>query len=264
MSTDIIKRASIDSIINERNKALCLAAEGIDKLTEAVKAFSRVRKVAGNMFADTSLRDFYIDEHRKDRSLQRIRINIDRQAWLHLLDISGIGAMMDATAHSAFQEQLSKEPPELNHQNVSATFSTLYHDREAIFRRGVVKVFSSLSRDKKTNKGFALGKKIILVRAFSAWGYWNHYRNTNHQIDDIERVFLILDGKQTLEYGRASEKLSVAIRNRRKDSQEIETDYMVFKPCKNGNLHVQFRRLDLVEQVNRIIGAECGATLACP
>ncbi|MVF24212.1 DUF4942 domain-containing protein [Methylocaldum sp. BRCS4] len=264
MSTDIIKRASIDSIINERNRALSLATEGIDKLTEAVRAFSRVRKVAGNMFADTSLRDFYIDEHRRDRTLQRIRINIDRNAWLHLLDISGIGAMMDATAHRSFQEQLSKEPPELNHQNVAATFSRLYDDREVIFRRGVVNAFSSLNRDKKTNRGFTLGKKIILARAFNGWGSWNYYRDANHQIDDFERVFLILDGKQTLEYGRVSEKLSVAIHNQRKDGQEIETDYMIFKPCKNGNLHVQFRRLDLVEQVNRIIGAECGATLASP
>jgi len=35
-----------------------------------------------------------------------------------------------------------------------------------------------------------------------------------------------------------------------------ETEYFKFKACKNGNLHLEFKRMDLVSKLNQLAGCE--------
>ncbi len=47
----------------------------------------------------------------------------------------------------------------------------------------------------------------------------------------------------------------------RSKPDEVETDYMTLKLCANGNLHIGFKRQDLVASINRIIAEHKGAVL---
>ena len=68
----------------------------------------------------------------------------------------------------------------------------------------------------------------------------------------------MLDGKPAKD--QLADAAAIVGRVERKPTT-VETDYLDFKLCANGNLHISFKRPDLVQSINRIIAAHFGATL---
>jgi hypothetical protein len=70
------------------------------------------------------------------------------------------------------------------------------------------------------------------------------------QLRTLEGVFVALDGKGVTGKGYFSE-LQNAIHVSKGTGQ---TEYFAFRCCKNGNLHIEFLRLDLLAELNRRAG----------
>ncbi len=138
--------------------------------------------------------------------------------------------------------------PELTAANIEATFVQLYGARGDMFERGVIACFRRLSWDYKTNQPLKFGKRII-VRYLFDHGSPNH--RVTDELDDLIRVFCVLDGKPEPDHRHGAYCLVSDARQERRT--EAENDYLRLRWCKNGNGHLTFRRPDLVDQMNLIL-----------
>lgn len=107
----------------------------------------------------------------------------------------------------------------------------------------------------KTNHKFYVGRKVVLSytveQAYEAGKFRPNYSREKY-VNAIDRVFHLLDGAPFATDKRCD--LSVAIDNC--VDGKGETDYFKFKCFKNHNLHLEFKRLDLVKELNRLAAGE--------
>ena len=105
----------------------------------------------------------------------------------------------------------------------------------------------------KTNSEFEIGKRVILRYAcetnYQGGFRLDFYREQN--IRGIDNVFHALDGNGTVHTHRGP--LVDAINQCGRDGQG-ETQYFRFKCFLNRNLHLEFKRLDLVAKLNQVAG----------
>jgi hypothetical protein len=194
---------------------------------------------------------------------RRVRCELDESMWRRAFDLTGFRQLMDAQAVAEFETSLSPTPPEFTDANIRATFIDLRLNASTMFRRGVFNVFSKLSDDYRTNASepFRIGRKVVMT-----WMVGPSYRRglrirhgaSSDKLNDIDRVFQVLDGKQ-LQPRTLESAMTAAFEER----QVFENDYYRARAYKNGNLHVEFKRLDLLDKVNEEI-AEFYAEGALP
>ena len=202
-----------------------------------------------------------------------IRREVDRVAWAYLMDESGLRTFMDAEARKKWTEQLcdTGELPELTAENVRATFQTMHASRGEMFERGVIGCFRRLSWDYRTNNPFRFGKRLILrsLVSVSPWrcnrtaarGLLVHagYDRTN-ELDDLVRVFHVLDRQPEPDHRQGCYRMVSDAIDRRE--WRVVTEYFQLVWFKNGNGHLTFKRLDLVEKLNAIIAKHFPGALA--
>ncbi len=111
----------------------------------------------------------------------------------------------------------------------------------------------------KTNAKYArgkLGQKVILtwcIESTFSGGYFRAgYYHRENRIMCIDKVFHALDGKG-IPTGYNT-PLVDAINSTLLSVGHGETEYFKFKCYMNRNLHLQFKRMDLVEKLNQIAG----------
>lgn len=253
-STDLVRHASATEIVGCRDEAIRLYTEAYRLIHEAHKM--QVRATGCN-HAGPDLRNmsFYdIREGKFKRDIDETRRSIDAGCWDYLLDAAGLKTFMDATAIAKFREENEKAPAEVTMDNLAATFETLSANRVEMFDRGVINLFTKLDHTFKTNPSFRLDKKIIMDGAFTQYG-WNHHRDCQDQIRDLDRIMHMLDGKQPKNNAGDAAAIVGSARTR---PATVHTDYFEFRIFQNGNLHILFKRPDLVLGINRIIAQHFG------
>jgi hypothetical protein len=257
--SELIKKGGADEIVARRDRAIELLQKGLEYLAEGFKAHREAAESdrdCSAMFRD-KINWHAISEGNTEAALDQIRAKVDASVWLYLQGALGLSNLMDATENAEFRKQLETNPPIVTRENLVATFSRLNSESHIIFRRGIVTVFEKLDRRYATNKAFKITPRIVLHYLMDRTG-WNHYRNGRETIHDIDRIFHMLDGKGVPEHIGGAASLCGDQRNR---PGRVETPYFVFKICLNGNIHVQFKRLDLLAECNRLIAAHFGAAL---
>lgn len=271
--SDLISRATITDVERRRTRALERHATAFDALAEAYEASAdavQAKQGTGERQAAEVLlgkdehlpyncatpRAFYLEHRRKA---------VDRAVWSFLIDFMGLERVMDRTERDRFREQLRSDPPEATAETCFATFSTLIGNAELIFQRGVATAFSGLDRRFRSHDGFKIGSRIVLSAALSDWGSWS--RNQDEVLRDVERAFYTLDGGKPqpersggiigtweLERRAAGSTLS-------RQAFEAEDDYFLIRSFKNGNVHLWFKRKDLVTKVNLLLAEYYGVGL---
>lgn len=190
-----------------------------------------------------------------DSALKPIRV----QAWQRLMGVTGLRQIMDTKALDEFESQLYKDAPEFSEESVSGTLLSKLQDSETMFARGLVEMFRILSGAYKTNKdaAFKIPRKIILRNVVSCvpQGLVINYHH-NSRIDDIDRVFKTLDGKKFESYDLIAE-----LNKSWQEDGLHECDTYKARAYINGNMHLEFKRDDLLEKANDIIAQWYGATL---
>jgi len=250
MNTPLIKRGSASDIIARRDRTVELMSQAASLLIEAAGL-----GILSPMQLDQHT--FWLDKPDDlPRFIERVTEGADHGGWSCLVNACDLRQLMDATAFDAFNKQLADKPPTLNTDNVDATFSQLAIDAEMIFKRGLVSTFKRLDfKAFKTNSALKFGKKIIMTGAITSWG-WSHYGVKEATMLDLERVFHTLDGQKMPERNTAFASVisNQAHRVGREGGERIaEDNYFHAKWFKNGNLHLTFKRLDILQQCNDII-----------
>ena len=265
MSTDLIRRDTIEELCAHRQHALDLFAQAFDTIVQAGLSVAKAAPT-GRFSVPRDYRDRFVADVSRETWVVEYRKAIDRAVWLHLLSVTELERLMDKEARDTFRNQLEKDPPEATADNCFATIMMQLGSADQTFRRGIANVFSSLDRRFRSHDGFKIGSKIILRSAFSEHGGWNHYARHDETLRDIERTFLTLDGKPHPEYvGSFSYNVSEAYRLTApilgRGAGEFADDYFRIVWFKNGNAHLWFKRDDLLVRVNQLLAEYYGAAL---
>lgn len=264
-STELVRKASIEELCGHRNRAIELYQTAARMLIEAQKAHRRA--LVGQSYASgypyNSLR--YISEEkdvvRFGEDCQKL---IDIDMWRAFIVGTKLGGLMDAQERKRFEDSLTghnAQVPEATPENVEATLNRLAGEAGTIFRRGLVTVFRSLSKEYRSHGGFKIEDRIILGYCFNQpWNGRVGSFTRDAQVRDADRVMHVLDGKPAP--SEHNEGLCGAIRAANdKGIQSCETEYWRAKWYLNRNMHLWPKRPDLVRLANQIIAEECGPVL---
>ncbi len=263
----LVPRTTLTEICARRRQALHLFDVAHTKLAEADAAMTDARKAAA--LASAGVNEFSLHgEEAKKAFLSGLTVPdlasftatarrmVDTDVWAHLIKLTDLERLMDQTAKKQLRNQLISNPPEATEENIVATLQQFALDADMIWRRGVAVSFSALDRRFRSHDGWKIGSRVILDRAFNEWGSWNYYRCKQDTLLDIERAFFVIEGRpMPPAYAGVVGAIDTARHGSFKAHQtELETQYFKVRCYKNGNLHLWFKRDDLVAKVNKILG----------
>lgn len=236
----------ISDICGARDSALMKMRKAYDLMESAAGEISHVSTYA-----------FPLSDVSPRISFEKAVKEIDSRLWRFSFDYTGLMQIMDAEAKRKFMDEVERSAPPFTIENIRSTFLQLSQEADTMFSRGLVNVFLKLSKDHKTNTNepFKVNERAILswmVDPSYSGGFHVHYREwASSTLNDIDRVFKVLDGHKHVQ--RALEQ---AINDAWKDTKydaKYEDDYFQIRGYRNGNMHINFKRADLLEKANRII-----------
>ena len=256
--TALIRNESIQEICGHRNRAVEGFIAAFDNLESAMQAVGHAAPGAYFSTGRGSRENLFDLHHGRDHWIKCLTESVDRSVWRHLITMTELERLMDRKARDDFSRELEECPPEVTPENCFATLVSLAGQSDVIFKRGIANIFSALDRRFRTHDGFKVGSKIILSRAFSEHGGWNHYSRHNETLRDIERTFYTFDGKPHCEYNDSFVNKIPFFRN---GQDIIEDEYFKIRVFLNGNAHIWFKRDDLLKKVNLQLADYYGAVL---
>ena len=193
-------------------------------------------------------------------TLEEAIADMDRSFWRRAFEHTGLMQILDAQSRKRLDDGIQRDPPAFTLHNVQATFLDLSQRADSMFADGVANVFKSLRHDKyKSNDSFAIAERVVMTWMIEPkWsrGLAIRHGMSEDQINDIDRVIKRLDGK---DYN--ARELSCAMNNAFCAGAAYEDDYYQARAFKNGNLHLRFKRGDLLEKVNQIIANRYGCAV---
>jgi len=261
-----VPRKTIKQICKIRDDVIAGYSEAWDLLNGANSKIKEVRLAASHLTASRTR--FAVSAHeiskgflgglelpKKEVFMEEARRLTDRQAWAHLVENSQLEKLMDQQLMKELAEQLLENPQAATEETVVATLQVLVRDSGMILRRGVANSFSGLDRRFKSHDGWKMGSRIILTGVLGEYGGWNFRSYGKESIRDVERAFFILDGKMSpLDYGG----IVGAIEKAKEWTGCTDTEYFRAKWFENRNVHLWFKRKDLLAKVNKLLGEYYG------
>ena len=255
--SDLIKVQPVTDMVDKYNEASAL-------IERAYLDLERARKMLGDTFGEQAYIHVVDRQNLEfgEKGYAHIKKEIKKRIWIRLVQLLQIRRFLSVRRSEDLSKQLEKnEMPDITAQAVYETIETLRQNSTEFVREAVWEVFDLLrpgsrkpGMSLKTNQKygrFALGRKVILSGYLeNVYGdrlRCSHYRS--NEVRSIDRVFHALDGREMTD-GYLSPLMDAV----NTCDRVGETDYFKFKCCQNRNLHLEFRRMDLVKQLNLIAG----------
>ena len=264
---DVVKRETLEKIIEHRNRSLALLQQGFELLREADKEFrhaSLCTKSVG-IFAGLQHSDWFAlesDSHlsnqRMAKLVEKCRKRIDGGTWQHIINNTRINNLMDADQACQLRKQLRETPPEVDISTATATLEQLFKNRDSTFRQSVINIFSRLSNSGyKSNGAFAVGNRMIMTGAVYHYGSLDC--TARDRLSDVDRILYLMQGfSYPGKDNDAGSAVELACREAR---PSVDTQWLHIKIFQNGNLHIYIKEKQLINQVNKIIAEHYGQTL---
>jgi len=186
---------------------------------------------------------------------------ITKNAWRYILNQTGLNHYMTAKRQKELSEQIDNDQlPPLTVENIVGTLQGLAGKIDGLLMESVKEVFNWLRPQNawdngklKTNHKFFVGEKAIVygVERNYRGGFMVRYRYEGN-FRALGNVFSILDGKGVVKYPddfytRFNEAMSKA-----GAGDKFEDEYFECKCYSNGNLHIKFKRADLLAKLNQM------------
>lgn len=206
--------------------------------------------------------ELWYDGHRV--TVEDMHKAMERRAWEVLVDALGIKNVMSMAARKQFDEQLRRgELPPVNEQTIIATLVGLTGQASEFARAAAREVFDKLrprghmGGQYATNNAFRVGRKVILPYMVEAgWGASGGFHvdyNHDQELIAIDGVFHMLDGQGMMKQNKGPLVTAINASGR---AGRGETAYFEFRCYKNRNLHLRFKREDLVKELNFLAAGE--------
>lgn len=196
-----------------------------------------------------------------------------RSAWRVIVERLELRRVMSISAWEKLQKQINsgdgKDVPELSLETVHGFVRQSARDLPRYLEESVREVYDWLRprahsvERYRTNKRFEIGPKVVLERTVDT-GWTGHYRlhygygwgaSESQRMIALENVFHALDGRGQRAESHQSD-LEQAICACPVGQGVGETELFSFRCYRNGNLHLTFKRLDLLKRLNEIAGGK--------
>ena len=195
-----------------------------------------------------------------DNVLKKIKAD----AWRGLFERTQAQKFMTTKRCQEFERSLEKPEalPEISVKSVQDFVDNLIKAAPDMLLEFITETFNWLKpgvwsiKKYKTNEKakYELQEKVIKETIFEEryggisnlkWGYGS-------TITSMDAAFSLLDGQGIPKNGSSAlSAIETACQNKK---MQAENDYFKFKWFKNGNCHIIFKRLDLVQKMNKIAG----------
>ena len=251
-NTTLATRRTVEQLVREWDMASHLLRTGLETLVQAEEHF-RVFDGPGSHY-DLCL--FTHNEHTLDFDCKIKRMKA--AAWRYLVDRIELKKLASVKRANEIDRQITDggDLPEITMDNLFGWLESLDSQAGKFLEEAIVEVFEVLRPPAlryKTNSGFKVGKRVILCgRIEKAWT-GTQYRVSHHSENELralDNVFHLLDGKPLSAYRNGD--LVNAIHESRRGVGE--TEFFRFKCFINRNLHLEFKRMDLVQRLNEVGG----------
>jgi hypothetical protein len=195
------------------------------------------------------------------KTIEEVTERIRSDMWQYVLKQTRVEEMCSNRQKSEFDRQVSaKELPELTEANVARLLENLGANLPDMLEEAIKEVYDWLRPRSwvgqfKTNDAFKVGRKVIrscvMTRRYGG-GFAVEY-HAEQPLQALDNVFHLMDGKGV---ARAPGNLLTAIGQAGQvtHTQGCETDYFKCKWYGKGTLHIEFKRLDLVDELNKRAG----------
>lgn len=204
----------------------------------------------------------------------KLRSVFKREAWSCLISKLDIRKIMSSSAQRVLDAQLEGkttiydrgehqplgELPDITAENIIGVLEGMLGQASDLLEdkiREEYEFWKPWRQEYKTDDANRLAEKIIkgyMVRSCNWKGlHWEPNYDKARHFQSIEHVFRLLDGK-----GIPPEhdgEFVTAIRSAGPDGKG-ETQYFRFRCFHNGNIHIRFKRLDLLRDFNRVAAGQ--------
>ncbi len=262
----LVARLSIGQLVTEFQQAK-------SEVAEACRLFREAEEKLGFLFGQDAATahgfdfDGMIRHHRADfREPETFFRSMRQSVWRRLIDKCELKKVCTVKRAKEIDDQLgdAKNLPEITEANVVAMLRANLDSLETTLVELIKEVFDGLrpmqgthlARSLKTNKLWEVGERVILPwaveRRYNGKGFRMRHGYGGGQealLRGLDNVMSILDGKGVVKshYGPLYEAIDGC------DRAELgETDYFEFRCFANGNLHLKFKRPDLLAELNRV------------
>ncbi|QYG04038.1 DUF4942 domain-containing protein [Massilia sp. NP310] len=257
---ELVKSISIANLVNQRNafvERVNAARASIGEAREILRASGFDRGGRHPEMYEIELESISGFRHavQNDKVFDMLISGYDAKAWDHLMHESGMLSFMSAKDVEDWGQKIQKrEIPALTMDSIKATFSELHAKRKQMMNDGIEQLYRALSWSHKTNSPVAFGKKIIL----QGRNDWPCNRNRAH-VDDVIRFMHVMDGKPQPDH-----RDNFSMFSDFQPSSAFQSDYVSVVGFQNGNLHVYFKRPDLVAKMNAVLASRYPAAIPKP
>jgi len=260
MDISIEKRTTINQMSNQFRAAIDRIRRGYQLLEEA----------------EGMLKEAYRDSYRFDvnperyadlprggsNRTERIILKLKSEAWRSIIEKMNIEKYMSRQRMEALRKQL-EDPrmlPDISEDNIWGLFEASIGNLDQYKEEAIREVFDMLrppGSPLKTNTEYEIGGKVIL-RAFypMRWGddqpHISYDRKQSFR--NLDNIMHLLDGKGAVDSYHGP--LLDAIHACSEFGEIFETEYFRCKAFKNGRIHIWFKRIDLVKELNAIAGGK--------
>ncbi|MFZ2634190.1 MAG: DUF4942 domain-containing protein [Desulfosalsimonadaceae bacterium] len=247
-----IKQITAERIITLYQEADKNINQAFDLLISAKRILS---EAVGNNSYYNSILPRNMNDYDLEREKKSSREMVKRNVWRAITEKCQIKEMMAIHEAKNMDEQLEKGTlPEITIENLHDFLKNLGDSLPDLINKAVVEVFTFLTPQYsgyKTNQKPELGERAILSFCVNSSGVSYH----RHQyLQALDNVFHLLDGKGIAKHPfNLPTLIDQEIRGSGQKTT-LETGYFSCKWFKNGNLHLKFKRMDLVQQINAKAG----------
>lgn len=258
MHTAVIAHQKVSTIVDNVNQALA-DIERAFALLDGAKA--RLHATLGRDYHYyDSLWSGTISDYNLKSSGESSVQHVTKNAWRYIVQKMGIMAYMTEARANQLKDQIQKSDlPELTVDNIMSTMQALAGRTPELLQEAIREVFTWLRPRSdygvgklKTNKKFRIGPKVIIGGAVRR--YWKgeaFHLNYEDHFRILGNVFSLLDGQGVERY---PDDLKTRLNTGFQEASTVEDQYFTCTAYANGNLHVTFKRRDLVDDINRIAG----------
>ena len=262
MSKELAVQQTVTELVRVYETAKAEITDCFDRLTKTEEALNATFSRKSH---DVHLRD----GHNYMRLDAEITIrHIREDAWALIIERLDLRKFLSIQRWNELERMLKKdELPEITIENIQGVLKSFMVQAPTMLEEAVEEVFDLLRprcSKLKTNSEEEIGPKVILsgIVDFQKWAhrrdspasYLVNY-NRHPDLTAIENVFMALDGARTDQRNHYSD-LSQAINKctAAEGNNRFETAYFKGRVHQNNNLHLEFKRLDLLKRLNQIAG----------
>jgi len=236
-----------------------------NEITDSVRRLESALATLEQMFGGGARRDFRLsDQCGRVVYLDTgsLLVEIRRSTWRALSDRLGVRSMMSVRRAQQLDHELTKANnwPPVTEDNLRTFVNGYLSALPELLTEAVSEVFDWLRpragtrrAQYATNNAVEVGARCILGYACDTHYGFRLREDTSRHLTALENVVTSLDGKGQIVKGHRS-ALEMALYA--SESRKAETEYFRARCFKNGNMHLEFKRTDLLAKFNALAGGK--------